>query len=200
MNLEQMRTVVRQMLGDTNSGNHIFDDEALNKHIKHALEIFSRHVPLEKYTEIETTPGSAEIDIQSLSGRLNVTKVRYPADEHPCLYRCFSVWGDTLTLMAEDVPDGSKAGIYYAKLHSITGSESTLEGHHASMVAAGAAGLAALGEAARSFNRVNAGGKGVGQSYRAWGRERLEAFRQAAFRLGRKRSVGAVSLYRGNFT
>ena len=124
------------------------------------------------------------MDISGLSDRIMVEAVEYPVGWTPASFPRFSIWGDTLTIISGDEPDGSNCYVYYGSLHTLDASGSTVPAKYEDLVATGACGYAALEEAAGAINRVNAGGKMTPEQFRLWGSERLGIFRE---RLGRLR-------------
>src|SRR3972149_1752121 len=107
MNLTEMRTIVRRDLHDEDAANYRWSNDELDRHITHAVKELSEAVPLEQKATIATTSGSREIDISSLSDRIMVEAVEYPVGKFPQRYQRFALWGDTLTLLGDEVPDGS---------------------------------------------------------------------------------------------
>jgi len=63
------------------------------------------------------------------------------------------------------------------------------------VIAAGAAGYAALEWASFSTNRVNVGGRDVWREYLVWGQERLAEFQRALARYGRRNALRVRRLY-----
>ncbi len=196
MNLSEMRTIVRRDLHDEDSGNYRWSDDELDRHIAHAVKDFSESIPLEQKATRATTSGSRELDISGITDRVTVAAVEYPVDNFPRRYQRFSLWGDTLTLLDSEIPDGSDAYIYYSKLHTLDASSSTIPARHEDLIAAGAGGYAAVEWAAYAINRVNVGGDATPRQFLAWGNERLKYFRQELGRLGRRNRVRIRSLYK----
>src|SRR4030042_3263948 len=118
MNLTDMRAIVRRDLHDEDAGNYRWTDDEINRHIAHAVKEFSGYIPCEQKATKATAAGSREVDIATVTGRIMVEAVEYPVAEFPRRYQPFSLWGDTLTLLGDEVPDGSDAYIYYGKLHT----------------------------------------------------------------------------------
>jgi len=137
MTLGEMRTIVRRDLHDEDAENYRWTDDELDRHIAHAVKDFSEALPLEQKAVVATTSGSREIDISSLSDRVMVEAVEYPVDEFPRRYQRFAVWGDTLIMLGDEVPDGSNAHIYYGKLHTIGAASSTVPKQYEDLVALG---------------------------------------------------------------
>ena len=124
-----------------------------------------------------------------------VEAVEYPVDKFPKKYQRFSLWADTLTLLGDEVPDGSNAYIYYGKLHSL-GESTTIPAMHEDLIGAGACGYAAVEWAIYAVNRVNVGGTTTPNEFLAWGREKLNYFKQELKRLGRRNRVRIRALYK----
>ena len=142
-----------------------------------------------------TTSGSREIDISSITDRVNVDAVEYPVDKFPKNYQRFSLWGDTLTLLGPDIPDGSNAYVYYGKLHTLSVSTSTIATSHEELVAVGAGGYAATEWAIYAVNSTNVGGRGTPEDFRKWGQGQLAQFRREIRRLGRRGRIRMRSFY-----
>jgi hypothetical protein len=195
MNLNDMRALVRCDLHDEDEDSERWTDDELDRAISRAVAELSEHLPLESAADLTTTAGSRELDLGSLSGRVMVAAVEYPAGEFPRRFQPFSLWGDTLTLLGEEVPDGSDATVYYGTLHTLDAQGGTLPALHEDLVALGAAGYAAVEQSVYAVNRVNAGGASVPADLRKWGKDRLDRFRAELRRLGRRNRVRATRLY-----
>ena len=115
MNLTDMRTIVRRDLHDEDAENYRWSNDELDRHIGHAVRDFSEAIPYEQKATKATASGSREVDISSITDRVMVEAVEYPVDGFPKMYQRFSLWGDTLTLLGEEVPDGSSSYIYLVK-------------------------------------------------------------------------------------
>ncbi|MFC2071959.1 hypothetical protein ACFLUU_04490 [Chloroflexota bacterium] len=196
MNLSDMRTIVRRDLHDEDSENYRWTNDELDRHIAHAVKDLSEAIPYEQKATKATTSGSREIDISTITDRIMVQAVEYPADKFPKKYQRFSLWGDTLTLLGDEVPDGSNAYIYYGKLHTLGASSSTIPAMNEDLIAVGAGGYAAVEWAVYAINRVNVGGIPTPQEFLTWGGEKLNYFKQELKRLGRRNRVRIRSLYR----
>lgn len=196
MNLADMRTLVRRDLHDEDTANYRWTDNELNRHIAHAVKDLSEAVPSEQRATKATTSGSREISLATLTDRIMVEAVEYPVNQFPRHYQRFSLWADTLTLLGDEIPDGSNAYIYYGKLHILDATSSTIPAMYEDLVATGAAGYAATEWAVYAINRVNVGGTPTPAELLAWGQEKLNYFRQELKRLGRRNRVRVRSLYR----
>jgi len=196
MDIDDMRAIVRRDLHDEDSQNYRWTDNELDRHIAHALKDFSESIPYEQKATKATTSGSRELDISTITDRVMVAAVEYPAGNFPKRYQPFSLWGDTLTLLGAEVPDGSNAYIYYGKLHTLDATTSTIPSRYEDLVAAGAAGFAAVEWSLHAVNRVNVGGGNTPEKFLSWGKEKLDYFRRELRRLGRRNRVRARALYR----
>ncbi len=194
MNLAEMITMVRRDLRDGDSPYQWSDDE-LTRHIDHAVKELSERVPLPAKATLPTKSGSREVSISSLADRITVQAAEYPVDESPAHYQRFSIWGNTLTLISGIEPDGSNCHIYYGTLHTLNGDGCTVPSKYEELVTMGAGGYAAISGAAQAINRVNTGGTMTPKEYRAWGNERLKAFRDGLKRLGRRQRIRTQQLF-----
>ncbi len=195
MNLTDMRTIVRRDLHDEDAGSYRWTNDELERHIAHAVKDLSEAVPYEQKATKATTSGSRVLDISTITSRVMVEAVEYPVDKFPKRYQPFSLWGDTLTILGDEVPDGSNTYIYYGKLHTLDASSSTIPAKLEDLIDIGACGYAAVEWAAYAVNRVNIGGTVTPQEFLDWGSQKLTYFRQELRRLGRRNKVRVRSLY-----
>jgi len=196
MNLSQMRTIVRRELHDEDSENYRWSNDELDRHIARAVNRLSEAIPQQQKATIATTADSREVDISAITDRVMLQAVEYPAGRFPRAYQRFCLWGDCVTLLGDEVPDGGNAFIYYGKLHTLDAETSTVPAIYEDLVATGAAGYAAIEWAAFAVNRVNVGGDKTPADFLKWGQNRLEYFRQELKRLGRRQRARINQLYR----
>ncbi|MFA5317245.1 MAG: hypothetical protein WC369_07490 [Dehalococcoidales bacterium] len=196
MNLSEMRTAVRRDLHDEDSSNYRWSNDEIDRHIARVVGEFSEHLPYEQKATLVTASGSRELDIASLTDRVMVEAVEYPVDKFPPEYRRFSLWGDTLTMLGDEVPDGGNAYLYYGKRHTLDTQGTTIPNLYHDLVAAGAAGYAAIQWAAYAINQVNVGGHLTPREFLDWGKERLAFFQSELKRLGRRNRVRTSALYK----
>ena len=199
MNLSEMRAIVRRDLKDEDAANYRWTDDELDRHITHTVREFSEVIPYEQKVTKATTLGSRDIDISSLSDRIMVQAVEYPVDKFPKQLQRFILWGDTITLLGDEVPDGSNAYIYYGKLHTLDAASSTIPSYLDDLIVAGACGYAAVEWAVYAINRVNVGGTMTPREFLAWGNERLRFFKSELKRLGRRNRVRVRTMYKPYF-
>jgi len=199
MNLTEMGTIVRCDLHDEDAANYRWTNDELDRHIAHALKEFSEALPYEQKATKATVADSREIDISALTDRIMVQAVEYPIDQFTKRYQRFSLWADIVTLLGDEVPDGSNAYIYYGKLHTLDAASSTIPTKHEELVATGACGYAAVEWAVYAVNRVNVGGTMTPGEFLSWGKERLRLFKDELKRLGRRNRVRVRSLYKSYY-
>jgi len=196
MNLTDMRAIVRRDLHDEDANNYRWTNDEIDRHIAHAVKDYSAAMPREQKTTVTTTSGSREISISSLVERVMVEAVEYPTGKFPPCFQRFAIWDDTVTLLGNEVPDGSNAVIYYGKHHTLDVSGATIAVRDEDLIASGAAGYAALESSVFAINSVNVGGNLTSEELLKWGRDKLDFFRAELKRLGRKNHVRIRSLYR----
>ena len=198
--LTDIRARVRTDLRDEDAGEYRWVSAELDRHIFHALRELSLAVPAEKKTTLEVTARSRDLPLSSLAGLVLVDSVEYPAGQIPPAYVDFRVWGDTLSLLTERVPDeGEKAAVCYGSLHTLDYTGSTVPEALEDVLVAGACGHAALSMSGFTINRLNTGGDAVWRDYMVWGRERLNVFHRALARYGRSGRLRARRLRRPTF-
>jgi hypothetical protein len=195
MKLDEMITLVRNDLRDTDSGSYRWSDAELTRHINRAVAELSESLPQPARSTMPTVAGSRELDISGLNDRITVAAVEFPVGNSPASYQQFFIWGNTLTIVSGSEPDGSNCNIYYGVLHVLDAQGSTLPSWYEDLVAGGAGGHAAIEWAAYAINRVNIGGTMTPKEYLDWGNQRLKSFRQELKRLGRRNTVRLSSLY-----
>jgi hypothetical protein len=194
MNLAEMRTRVRRDLHDEDAANYRWTDDELARHIDHSLREFSQACPREQKATVATTSGSREMDISSLTDRVVIKAVEYPVGKFPPIYQRFSLWQDTVTLLGDEVPDGSNCYVYYGKLHTLDATTSTIPSQHEDVVAIGAEAYAAIEWSSYATDRISVGGDDVDRQYSYWGRDRLGQFKKELKRL--KSRLRTSSLYK----
>ena len=197
MDLTTMRILVRRNLHDEDANNYRWTNDELDCHVAHAVNVYSNASPLEQSIVLPTTPGSLNIDISSLDGRVNIEAVEYPVDNFPPSYQRFSIRENSLQLMGNKVPDGSNARIYYGRTHILTTQVSTIPAHQEDMIATGACGYAAIEMAIDTINKVNTGGVGTTKDLQVWGAKKLSEFQAALKKADSRNRLRVRTLYRG---
>lgn len=195
MDLNEMRALVRSDLHDGDSGEYRWTDDEIDRHIAHAVTELSEYLPYQLKATQATVPGSRDIDISGLTGRVMIEAVEYPIEQFPARFQPFSLWGDNITLLGDEVPNGSDVYIYYGKLHTADENGSTVPQQYEELVITGACGHAAVEWGIYAVNRVNVGGSEVPAELMEWGCAKLKIFRQEIKRLGRKNRVKRGSLF-----
>jgi hypothetical protein len=195
MTLTDMRVLVRRDLNDENESDYRWTDNELDRHIARAVKEFSEAIPLEQKATLATTAGSREITIVGLTNRVMVEAIEYPTGKFPESYQRFAVWNETITLLGEDIPNGSNCYVYYGKLHALDGINSTIPCKYEDLIATGAAGYAAYEGAIHAVNRVNTGGTGTPEEFKALANDYMTRFRTEIKRLNRNNHVRFSQLY-----
>jgi hypothetical protein len=198
MDLSEMRIRVRRDLRDEDEANYRWSNDELDRHIDHALRDFSQVLPMEMKSDIATTAGSREIDISTLTDRVRVLAAEYPIGQFPPLYQRFSLYQDILTLLSDEVPDGSDARIFYGQLHVLDAETSSIPSQHEDTVAIGAEAYALIEWAAYAINRVSVGGEETPRRFRERGEDLLHQFKRDLARL--KSRLRSRQLYRPAIT
>jgi hypothetical protein len=176
--LTTIRAQLRKDLHDEDSNNYRWVDATLDRHIERARRELSYALPREQKTTLQTSAGSREVSISSLSDLVRIFAVEWPAGEWPPVYARFSVWETTLTLQVEAAPAAAEdVHVYWGKVHTIDASTSSVPAWAEEALLAGAAGFAAVEWASFATNRANVAGTDAVDDYEAWGRERLRDFR-----------------------
>jgi hypothetical protein len=191
MNLTQLRSLLRLDLGDATPADQRWEDDTLNRHLRRATAEYSLAVPWQLTLSVDTVPGSREIDITSISSRVGISAVEYPAGQEPRAFRRFADRADTLFIEDGPVPDGGTALIHYGVAHLLDDAGTTVPEKHHEILLAGASAYSAIEWAVHAVNRVNTGADVAGGYFR-WGSARLAYFQSAlkTLRCGRKVRVG----------
>ena len=195
MNLAEMIALIRQDLHDEDETNYRWTDGELTRHINRAVGELSESLPLPAKAALSTTAGSRESDISGLNDWIMVAAVEYPLGATPPNYQQFSIWGEVLTILSGNLPDGSNCDIYYGARHTLDAQGTTLPGKYEDLVVGGACGYAAIELAIYSINRVNVGGEVTPKDLLEWGNQKLKYFRNELKRLGRRNRVSINTLF-----
>ena len=178
VNISDLRARVRKDLHDEVSASYRWTDAELDRHLSHAVRQLSLSIPMET-TAMLTTGGESgrEVSLASLTDLVNVEAVEHPVGLFPPAYAAFTLWGGSLTLLADRAPSaGDQVRVLYGRLHTLDESGSTIPAPLEDLAATGASGYAALEWSSYAINRVNVGGVEVWRQYRVWGQERLDTF------------------------
>jgi len=187
-NILQLRARLRVDLAEPSADR--WTDNDLDRHIQHAVRDLNRVAPREL---VDTTftipdPASRELDITELAGLTRVITVEYPVGGYPRRLRHFELWGSTLTLLTDTMPEaGAPVTVYYTARHTVDSSSSTLPHNLEDLVLLGAAGYALLGYLAATHNRITIGDGRTSEELRAHANDLLMQFRQDLTALKRER-------------
>ena len=198
MNLSDMRTLVRRDLKDEDASNYRWQDNEIDRAIGRAVAELSRYCPREMKSTIATVAGSREIDISSLTDKVSVDKIEFPADKHPRSFQRFSVYQGTLTLIGDVEGDGEDCYIYWGKVHTLDGSTSTIPTYLEDVLALGATAYAVLAQTQYRVDVAGHGGEQADRDYQAWGDIMLRNFKEALKRFDRGRKLKISQFYEGS--
>ena len=177
--LTVIRAAVRIDLKDLDPADERWTDAELDRHIEHALGDYSQVSPIEQKTTLQTTSGSRDIDVSSLTPRIRIVAIEFPEGDYPPAYVPFTLWGDALTLDLASAPAAvADASVFWHKEHSI-GASATFPSSHDDLIVTGAGGYAALEWASFAANRLHEAGDDVWGRYMEFANLRLAAFRKA---------------------
>jgi len=191
-----MRARVRKDLHDEDANNYRWTDTELDRHIGHAVRELSLSAPLEAKAVLQTTAGSRELSLSSLTNLVDIEAMEYPVGKYPPRYVRFSLWADTLALLIDGVPSGGEdVYVYYTKLHTLDADGSTILAALEDLIAVGAGAYAAIEWASYATNRINVGGGSTWKNYLVWGQDRLAAFMRGLAAYSRKNAVRVRQLY-----
>jgi len=179
-------TMLRERLETTlqDAGHERWSSDDLDEALRRAMEEFSLVEPHEQVTTVTLSSTGREIDISSLSGCLQVSRVWWPYDaadpEYPPRWRPFEIWGDTLYLDTDSEPAaGDVVRLWHTSQHTLDGldgaSSTTLPADAETILIAGAAGFAAQARAAELSETLNVDA-GVVQRLSDYARQQLAAF------------------------
>jgi hypothetical protein len=175
--LDDFRARLRIELHDEDSNNYRWTDATLNRHLVRASNQISLVRPREQKTTLQTSAGSRELSLSSLTDLVRIEAVEWPVDQWPRRYVAFSVWGTTLEMLTDETPAGTEdAAVYWGSLHTLTTSASTLPTHLEDILVLGGAAYAALEWASFATNRANVAGAQAVEDYQAWGEQKLRQF------------------------
>lgn len=201
MDLAEMRGDVEVDLKD--AGNVRWTDAELDRAIERAVREYQVVNPVVAYADVPLVAGQYVYDLSAQVGYMWCEAVEYPIEDEdgPC-YLAFredrsqkKVWinpaGQTSRGQEPELTAGENCRFWYAKAHTLAVGSSTIPVEHEELIAAGAAGYAALAMSAYSIDRIGASGW-TPRQWRDWAEARLGDFRERleVLRLTRVSGVG----------
>lgn len=172
--IAELQTRMRRDLHDEGAAR--WTDTVLQRHLERAIREYSLAAPREVKTVLATAAGSRDLSIAGLTDMVSVAAVEWPVGQYPAEYVRFSIWQSTLSLLTDQLGDGSDVAVYWLALHAVDGS--TLPPRDEEVIARGAAGYAALEWANFAINRVNIAGADTAAQYLAWGQAAVRSFEE----------------------
>ena len=164
--LAAMTTNVRNDLKDLDSTNYLWIDTELQRHIQHAVNDYQRVYPLRASETITVVADSNGLTRrQSVgsplpTGYLWAERVEYPIDNDPPAYLVFREELPDLGSLYLPTGDAPAAGdslkIWYATVHTLSNSVSTLMTEHEEVITLGSVAYAAQSATRYAQHRLNA--------------------------------------------
>ncbi|MDD5313475.1 MAG: hypothetical protein PHO26_10610, partial [Dehalococcoidia bacterium] len=174
--LSTIRALVRRDLKDEDQAVYRWTDDEIDRAIDKAVLEYSEYSPLQQLTALATVSSSAQVDISTLTDRIDVLQVEHPISENPRQFRRFTVWADILTFLDGYYGDGENCNVYWLKKHSIGASSSTVPVSHEGIIALGAAAFAISSQAQYQVDMANTGGQKVNKDYNFWSKSVFDQF------------------------
>ena len=204
--LATLRNRVEQKLWDT--GNAVWTTEALDEAIWEALDEYSQVLPQTSSEVLTLAADGREIDVSTLAGLLNITRVYWPYDSSEEIwppnrvngFRLDWIAGDpvlVLTAFNGDQPQsGDEVKVWYTCRQTIEdldlATETTIPAAHESLLVLGAAGHAVEG---RSLDllRISEVDPDLVSKYEKWAESRLKEYRACLEQLRGEAARGGES-------
>jgi len=174
--LSSIRILVRRDLKDEDSANYRWTGDEIDRAIDKALADYSLYCPLQVKSTLATVSSSNELDISTLTGRIDVTRVEHPLTGQPYPSRRFSLWGDLLTFLDGYDGDGGNCQVYWLQRHTLGAASSTVPLPHEHILALGAAAYAISSQSQYQVDKANTGGRQVDSDYSSWSRDMFTRF------------------------
>lgn len=176
--LSEVRDKARIDLKDIEAADYEWTDPELDRHILHAVSDYSRKCPDEKKeTGLKLPADSRDIDVSSLTGRIEIVHIEYPVNADEQSLRTFEVWGNTVTLEIDEKPEAeSDVHIWWTKVHTLDGSGTTIPDAHIDLVIDGAVAHAMVSWGRFAANQVNIGDPDVARKYLTLANFKLQKF------------------------
>lgn len=151
-----LRGRVETILAD--ASNDIWSSTDIDEGIRQALAVYSKARPYQAVTTLTVTADSRELDVSSITGLLNISRIWLPytasAPEHPPNWRAFEHWQDLSLVYFPDETEPQTddvARLFYTKLQTVESFDgattTTFSNDDETLIARGSAGYAALARA-----------------------------------------------------
>lgn len=180
---KQAIMAARHALMDVPNSGQIFSDPTLGAYCDEVVVEISRQCPDPQVNELSITNETCDVDISSLTNLAEILDVEYPTGDIPITLRNFKLRGDILTITLDSAPeDGSKANIYWGKIHEVLDESTTMPTRLDDILIKGIVAQALLGESTRVANRVNYGENAMVE-YMRMGQQKLLLYRDGLNRI-----------------
>jgi hypothetical protein len=181
--LESLRNRVENILADAT--NAIWTTAALDEAIQRALEQYAKPRPFEKIGTVSIFTAGYEVDVSSLSGILNVSRIwcDYTASnpEDPPNQRAFEYWPDSqiVRVVGYEPQSGNVMRVFYTTQQTLNGlsgaTETTFPADDEGLIALGGAAYAATTRSVDLTEQVTLDRTTAAQ-IRAWGLATMQEF------------------------
>ncbi len=114
--IAELQTRMRRDLHDEGAAR--WTDTVLQRHLERAIREYSLAAPREVKTVLATAAGSRDLSIAGLTDMVSVAAVEWPVGQYPAEYVRFSIWQSTLSLLTDQLGDGSDVAVYWLALHA----------------------------------------------------------------------------------
>ena len=199
--LATLRDRVEQILDD--AANAKWDTNALDEAIRQALHAYSEHLPRRAIAALTLTAAGREIDLSSLAPYRTIERVWWDYDEdspdHPPRWRDFELWpGHVLYIDDAGEPAaGDVVRLWYTLDHTLedldTATATTFPDPHATLIAQGATGFAAVSRNVTVQEQVNVNAWAP-RNLREWAETQLRRFYATLDALARRQAALSAGL------
>jgi hypothetical protein len=173
--LTTMRARVRRDLKDEDSSEYRWTDDEIDRAIERAVLEYSEYCPLQVKSTVATVNESPDVDISTLTDRIDVMSVEHPAGEYPAQFHRFKLWVDILTFIDGHMGDAGNCYVYWLKKHTLSTS-STIPTAHDGIIALGAAAFAISAQAQYTVEQGTVLGPKVNKDYNYWAKDKFAQF------------------------
>ncbi len=170
-----MRALVRRDLKDEDSSEYRWTDNEIDRAIERAVLEYSEYCPLQVKSTLLTVDATPDVDISTLTDRIDVMSVEHPAGEYPPQYHRFKLWADILTFIDGHMGDAGNCSVYWLKKHTLSAT-STIPTVHDGIIALGAAAFAISAQAQYTVEQGTVLGPKVNKDYNYWAKEKFDQF------------------------
>ena len=173
--LISMRALVRRDLKDEDNSEYRWTDNEIDRAIEKAVLEYSEYCPLQVRSTLLTVASSVDVDISTLTDRIDIMSVEHPTGYYPSAYHPFKLWADVLTFTDGHYGDAGNCYVYWLKKHTLSTS-STIPAAHEGIIALGASAFAVSAQAQYTVEQGTVLGPKVNKDYSCWAKEKFAQF------------------------